>query len=51
MRQLVQLCDMAVVVVPYGKVTGSQVAESLKAIPKEKLAGLVVNNETILRQR
>ncbi len=50
-RQLVQLCDMAVVVVPYGKVTGSQVAESLKAIPKEKLAGLVVNNETILRQR
>ncbi len=48
-RQLVQLCDMAVVVVPYGKVTGPQVAESLKAIPKEKLAGLVVNNETVLR--
>jgi len=48
-RNLVQLCDMAVVVVPYGKVTGSEVAESLKAIPKEKLAGLIINNETTVR--
>jgi len=50
-RQLLQLADLAIVVVPYGKMTGTQISENLGVIPKEKLAGIVVNNEITLRYK
>lgn len=48
-RQLARLVDMLVIVVPYGKVTGPEVKEGVEVIPKEKLVGVVVNNEFTLR--
>lgn len=43
-RILADLCDMAVLVLPYGKVTNEQVQAGVSVVQKEKLAGLVFNN-------
>jgi hypothetical protein len=37
-----------VLVVPYGRVTDSQIESSIKAIGDKKLAGVVFNNEPAL---
>jgi len=42
---LADLCDYILLVVPYGKVTNSQIEASIKAIDSKKLLGLVFNNE------
>lgn len=42
---LVELCDYVVLVVPYGKYTEARIAEAAKAIGKEKLLGVVFNNQ------
>jgi len=44
-RILAELCDYVVLVVPYGRVTDSQVDISAKAIGEKKLLGIVFNNE------
>ena len=41
---LAELCDFSVLVVPYGKVTESQVMESVAAIGEKNMAGMVFNN-------
>ena len=43
-RILADLCDLVVLVVPYGKVTSSQILSGIERIDKNKLAGLVFNN-------
>lgn len=43
-RILADLCDMAILVLPYGKVSAAQIDEGVKAIPKDKFAGVVFNN-------
>ena len=43
-RVLADLCDYAVLVVPYGKVTKTQISAGINSIPGEKFAGLVFNN-------
>lgn len=43
-RILTDLCDVALLVVPYGKVTEDQVTAGIEAIGEEKLAGVVFNN-------
>lgn len=45
---LAELCDQVVLVVPYGRVTDSQIESSIKAIGEKKLAGVVFNNEPAL---
>ena len=42
---LAELCDYVLLVVPYGKVTDTQVNVSVKAIGEKKLLGVVFNNE------
>jgi capsular exopolysaccharide synthesis family protein len=42
---LAELCDYVLVVVPYAKVTNTQVANCLKSIDAKKLLGVVFNNE------
>ena len=42
-RILSQACDFVVLVVPYGKVTGEQVQESIRAIGLDRLAGVIFN--------
>jgi ATPases involved in chromosome partitioning len=42
-RIMASLCDFVLLVVPYGKVTESQVRASIDAIGEERLAGLVFN--------
>ena len=44
-RILADVCDYAVLVVPYGKTTESQVVKAAKAIDADKLLGVVLNNE------
>ncbi|MCW9014616.1 MAG: hypothetical protein OQL06_12605 [Gammaproteobacteria bacterium] len=44
-RILAQICDYAILVVPYSKVTEKQVLTSARAIGKEKLLGTVFNNQ------
>jgi capsular exopolysaccharide synthesis family protein len=39
------MCDHVLLVVPYGKVTQSQVEAALKSVDKNKLLGVVFNNE------
>lgn len=39
------LCDYVILVVPYGSATASQIERSLKAIDRNKLLGVVFNNE------
>lgn len=43
-RILADLCDMAVLVVPYGKISPSEVQAGVDVISKNKFAGLVFNN-------
>ncbi len=43
-RILTDVCDVALMVVPYGKVTEDQVMAGIEAIGEEKLAGVVFNN-------
>lgn len=43
-RILSELCDYVVLVVPYGKLTGSQLKSAIGAIDKEKLIGVVFNS-------
>lgn len=42
---LAELCDLVVLVVPYGKVTPSQLDASIKAIDPNKFLGVVFNGE------
>jgi capsular exopolysaccharide synthesis family protein len=42
---LAEMCDYVVLVVPYGRVTDSQVDACVKAIGDKKLLGVVFNNE------
>jgi len=42
---LAELCDYILLVVPYGKVTNSQVEAGIKSIDSKKLLGIVFNNE------
>lgn len=44
-RILAELCDFVLLVVPYGKVTESQISAGAKAIGDKKLLGVVFNNE------
>ncbi|MGI9286954.1 MAG: CpsD/CapB family tyrosine-protein kinase [Pseudomonadales bacterium] len=41
---LVNVCDLAILVVPYGRVTQDQVLAGVEAIGEEKLAGVIFNN-------
>ncbi len=43
-RILSEVCDVALLVVPYGKVTEDQVLAGIEAIGEEKLAGVIFNN-------
>lgn len=43
-RILADLCDMAILVLPYGKVSQAQVEAGVEAIDQAKLAGIVFNN-------
>lgn len=43
-RILSQLCDYSVLVVPFGKVTSSQVLSGIDAVGRERFAGLIFNN-------
>lgn len=45
MQILAELCDYIVLVVPYGRVTESQVDVCAKAIGEKKLIGILFNNE------
>jgi len=49
-KQVMHLCDLIVVIAPYGSVTGDEVAAAVAGIPKEKLAGVVINNEPVIRK-
>jgi hypothetical protein len=40
----VDVCDYAVLVVPSGRTTESQILAGLDAVSREKLAGIVFNN-------
>lgn len=42
---LCELCDDILLVVPYGKVTVSKINAAVDAIGKEKIAGVIFNNE------
>jgi len=44
-RILAPMVDMAVLVVPFGKVTSEQILSGVDAVGKERFAGLVFNNE------
>jgi protein-tyrosine kinase len=44
---LAELCDYIVLVVPYGRVTASQVEACAKAIGEKKLIGVIFNNEPV----
>jgi protein-tyrosine kinase len=43
-RILAQYCDLAVVVVPFGKATASEVLAGVDAVGKDKFAGLIFNS-------
>lgn len=43
-RILAELCDLVVLVVPFGKVTQGQIAAGIEAIGRRKLAGIVFDN-------
>lgn len=45
-RILAELCDYTLLVVPYGRVTKGQVAAAASGVPKDKLLGCVLNDET-----
>lgn len=43
-RILAELCDFAILVVPYGRVTEKQIITASNEIGRDKLAGVVLNN-------
>ncbi len=45
---LAELCDYAVLVVPYGRVTDAQIDACIKALGDKKLVGVVFNDEPTL---
>lgn len=47
-RILAELCDYSLLVVPYGKVTQTQIVAAADALGRERLVGCVMNNETRL---
>ncbi len=49
-RQIAKLSDKVVVVLPYGKINPQQLAEKLALLPSDKIAGVLINNEPIIRQ-
>lgn len=49
-RQIAKLSDKIVIVVPYGKINTQQLAEKLALLPREKLAGVLINDEPVIRQ-
>lgn len=44
-QTLMDLCDYVILVVPYGRVTGSQLDACISGIDSKKLLGIVFNNE------
>ncbi|MGB5445092.1 MAG: polysaccharide biosynthesis protein, partial [Psychromonas sp.] len=42
---LASICDMAILVVPYGQANASQVETGIELINKDKLAGIILNNK------
>lgn len=44
-RILAQVCDYVVLVVPYGKITEDKVIATARAVGKDKLLGVVFNNQ------
>lgn len=42
---LAELCDFIVVVIPYGRLTATQIDEALKGVDRHKIVGVVFNNE------
>lgn len=44
-RILADVCDYVLLVAPYGRATENQIARAVKAIGKQKLLGIVFNNE------
>lgn len=47
-RILAELCDYTLLVVPYGRVTQTQVAAAADTVGRDKLIGCVMNNESRL---
>lgn len=47
-RILAELCDYSLLVVPYGKVTQTQVGAAADALGRDRMIGCVMNNETRL---
>lgn len=45
---LAELCDYVILVVPYGKVTDSQVESCIKSIDEKKMLGIVFNDEPVV---
>lgn len=45
MQILTELCDYVLLVVPYGKVTETQIARAVKSVSEQKLLGVVFNND------
>lgn len=41
---LSELADFVIVVVPYGKISNSRLKKAIKSIPREKIAGIVMND-------
>jgi len=41
---LIDIADLVILVVPYGKVTNEQIAEAVEKIDQSKLVGIVYNN-------
>jgi len=42
---LAKVADLVLLVVPYGRITDAQIAESMKDLPADKVVGFVINNE------
>lgn len=45
---LAELCDYVLLVVPYGKVTSAQLEHCIQTVDREKLLGVVFNDEPVL---
>ncbi len=45
MQILTEMCDFVLLVVPYGKVTETQIARAVKSISEQKFLGVVFNND------
>jgi protein-tyrosine kinase len=43
-RIIAELCDFVVLVVPYGKVTDSEIRASIEILGQHRIAGVVFNN-------